>query len=213
MRNIISVRINLRARTARLTGRRKESSMTRRTKRSKVRRLRDSGRLTKRRFVRPETLEDFRTLSNRWQEIWSDVGQIVTKIRAGASLAEASRQFGRDPRAVQRLAAPALRKQRNRRWAAKKIDRLLRVLQIITSEGRQEIGIRDSRQASTVGEYWNAVERYTATGDTSELRKFWGKRVMDADGKRVALLTNLDVLNRLGSAGVLSFESLYARVA
>ena len=39
------------------------------------------------------------------------------------------------------------------------------------------------------------------------------EHVTDADGKQLPLLTDVEVLNRLGSAGILSFESLYARVA
>jgi hypothetical protein len=71
--------------------------------------------------------------------------------------------------------------------------------------------VRDSRQASQVAEYWNAVHRYLETGDDSALRKFRRKRITDAKGTRVPLLTDLDELDRLGSAGVLSFESLYAK--
>jgi hypothetical protein len=49
------------------------------------------------------------------------------------------------------------------------------------------------------------------TGDDSALKDFKSKYIIDAQGKRIPLLTNLDELDRLGSAGVLSFESLYAR--
>jgi predicted oxidoreductase len=64
-----------------------------------------------------------------------------------------------------------------------------------------------------VAEHWNAVHRYLQTGDVAGLRKFRKKRVIDADGKRVALLTDTAEIERYGSAGVLSFESLYARSA
>jgi hypothetical protein len=167
----------------------------------------------KRKFVEPKNLEEFLAVPQRKQDLWRDVGQIVTRVREGATFAEASREFGRDARTVQRLAKPALRKRRNGRWGAKKSDRLLRVLQIITPEGRQEIGIRDSRQASTLGKYWSAVDRYRDTGDFSALEQFHGEHVTDADGIRIPLLTDLRELDRQGSAGNLSFESIYARVA
>ena len=64
-----------------------------------------------------------------------------------------------------------------------------------------------------IGRFWTAVERYRDTGDASALREFRGKYIIDASGKRVRLLTNLHELDRLGSAGVLSFETLYARTA
>ena len=63
------------------------------------------------------------------------------------------------------------------------------------------------------GEYWNAVHRYLSTGDASRLVNFRGKHITDAQGEKFPLLTDREELDRLGSAGVLSFESLYARVA
>jgi len=73
--------------------------------------------------------------------------------------------------------------------------------------------VRDSRQASRLGKYWTAVERYRDTGDASALREFRGKYIVDTNGKRERLLTDLRALDRLGSAGVLSFETLYAKAA
>src|SRR5882724_3106070 len=61
------------------------------------------------------------------------------------------------------------------------------------------------------GKHSAAVQRYLETGDNSALAKFKGKYIVDAQGKRIALMTDLDDLDRLGSAGELSFESLYAR--
>lgn len=57
------------------------------------------------------------------------------------------------------------------------------------------------------------MHRYLQTGDGSRLKTFQGKYIKDANGVNVPLPTDRAVLNRLGSAGVLSFESLYARTA
>jgi hypothetical protein len=172
-----------------------------------------SRRSTARRFVQPRTLEEFFAMPERDREIWKNVVQAVTEMRAGASRRRAAQKFGLHLGTVQQLARPALRKLRNGRWAARTHDRLLRVLVVPTHKGLREIGVRDSRQASLLGKYWTAVDRYRDTGDASPLRKFRGKHIINADGKRVRLLTNLRELDRLGSAGVLSFESLYARAA
>ena len=134
-------------------------------------------------------------------------------MRAGASRRQASFKFNLDPRKVEQLARPALRKLRNGRWTAKPKDRLLRVVVIPTRKGLREIGVRDSRQASLIGRYWTAVDRYRDTGDASALREFRGKYIVDVTGKQFRLLTDPRVLDRLGSAGVLSFESLYAKAA
>jgi hypothetical protein len=190
-----------------------EIRMKRKVTSLKLNKGRQSRGAARTKFAPPQTVEEFFAMSGREQELWGDVGQIVTRVRQGATLAEACREFRRDPRTVQRLGKPALRKRRNGRWAAKKTDRLLRVLQIITPEGRQQIGILDSREASTLGKYWSAVDRYRDTGDASALKEFHGKHVTDADGIRIPLLTDLRELDRQGSAGNLSFESIYARVA
>jgi len=73
--------------------------------------------------------------------------------------------------------------------------------------------VRGSKQVSLLAEYWNALHRYLQTGDASQLKTFQGKHIKDANGADVPLTTDQAVLNRLGSAGVLSFESLYARTA
>jgi hypothetical protein len=160
------------------------------------------------------TAREFRSRSVQFQETWEAVTHVVSRMRKDrVSLRASAKEFDVNPAVVLRLARPALRKQENGRYAAKKYDRLLRVLTALTIEGRQEIAIRDSRQASQLGSYWDAVQRYLQTGDDSALRKFQGKKITDASRKRFLLLTDVSELNRLGSAGVLSFESLYARGA
>jgi hypothetical protein len=153
-------------------------------------------------------------MSEQFQDTWNRIGHVPSKMRADdVSLSQASREFGIDPRTVIRRGRSAFRKRPNGRYEAKTIDRLLRVLNVLTPEGRLEIGVRDSRQATLVAEHWNAVHGYLETGDASPLRRFRGKHITDASGVRVPLLIDLDELDRLGSAGVLSFESLYARSA
>jgi hypothetical protein len=170
-------------------------------------------RSAKSRFVPPRTLEEFFAMPERDQEIWRNIGQAVTEMRAGTSRRQAARKFALDPSLIAQRASSALRKQPNGRWVAKRHDNLLRVLLRPTRKGLREIGVRDSRQASLLGQYWTAVERYRDTGDGSALRQFRGKHIIDATGKRVRLLTDRRALDHLGSAGVLSFETIYARAA
>ena len=132
-------------------------------------------RTAKRKFVPPRTLEEFFALPERDREIWKNVGQAVTEMRAGVSRRQAAQKFNLDPRMVQQRAPSALRKLRNGRWVARPNDRLLRVLLIPTRKGLHEIGVRDFRQASLLGKYWTAVEHYRDTGDASALREFRGK--------------------------------------
>ncbi len=139
---------------------------------------------------------------------------MISKLRSQrTSLQQTSKEVGVSPKTVLRYGGSALRKGANGRYKTKKSDRLLRMLMVPTGQGPLEIALRDSRQASTLGEYWNAVHRYLATGDSSGIKKFEGRHVIDVEGKKVPLLTDLRELDRLGSAGVLSFESLYGRTA
>lgn len=129
------------------------------------------------------------------------------------SLRQASREFGLDPRAVARLGKSALRRRKNGQYVTKRNDKLLRILAVPTPNGVREVAIRDSRQATQLGKYWAVVQKYLQTGDDSALKKFHRKRITDASGKKVPLVLDTAVLDQLGSAGVLSFETLYAKTA
>jgi len=165
------------------------------------------------RFVPPVSMEDYNAMSKSNQQLWDDIGQITTEVRDGSSLNKTARKFGRNPRIVQRLGRTALRKLKNRRWAAKRTDHLLRVLPQLTSQGIVEVALSDSRQASILGRYWNAVELYRDAGDSSRLQDFDGQYIIDADGNHLPLLTDLRTLDLLALAGLLSFETLYGRAA
>lgn len=89
----------------------------------------------------------------------------------------------------------------------------LRILVVLTADGTREVPINNSAQASLLGRYWNAVQRFLQRGDASVLERFKNKRIATADGQHIQLITDPEQLNKLGRAGVLSFESLYAGVS
>lgn len=148
-------------------------------------------------------------MSPKEQDTWDSMAHVISRIRDGVSLSKASEEFGIAPNIVVKLGRPALRKRKGR-YVAKKTDRLLRVVTILGLKGKYEIATRDSRQASLIGSHWAAVQRYLQTGDDTALLKFKNKRVIDANRRRHRFLTNLEELDRQASAGVLSFESIYA---
>ena len=160
-------------------------------------------------FKRPTTARQYLSMSAKEQETWDSVAHVISRMRDRVSLSKAAKEFGISPSTVSELGRPALRK-RNGRYVATKADSLLRVVTILTAKGRKTIATRDSRQASLIASYWAAVQRYLQTGHDSALLKFKKTRVVGASGKRHLLLTNLAELNKQASAGVLSFESLYA---
>jgi hypothetical protein len=148
------------------------------------------------------------------QDRSNTIAHVISKMRTdGTSMQKASRQYAIDPRTVIRYGRSAVRKLANGRWIAKPDDRISRLLLVPTSNGLSEISVRDSRQASQLGKYWDGVQKYLETGDSSGLQKFVGRSITNANGQQIPLLTDLDELDRQGSAGVLSFESVYARSA
>jgi hypothetical protein len=153
-------------------------------------------------------------MSRHAQDQWNRVVQTISTMESdGLSLPEAAREFGVAPRQVIKLGRSALRKGANGRYVAKTRNRLLRVLLVPAPEGLIEIAVRDSKEARLIGQYWAAVHKYLETGDASALQKIRRRTIRDADGKRIRLIKDLAELDRLGSAGVLSFESLYAKAA
>jgi hypothetical protein len=160
----------------------------------------------------PRTAEQLAVRPERFKSVWDRIIGVVSKMRGEkVSLEKASRESGVSPRTVKRWAGSALQKSSSGKWSPNKDDTLLRVLIVQTPEGRREIGVLGFRKASLIGEYSNAVSKYLQTGDASGLKRFRGKKIRAADGEQISLLTDLAELNRRGSAGVLSFESLYAR--
>ena len=168
----------------------------------------------RRKQVAPHTAQEFFAKSEAFQDKWIRITEAVSKMRAsGVSLTQASGDVKLTPHTVLRWGRTALRKGPNGRYVAKASDRLLRVMVVLTDGGKREIALRDSGQASLIAEHWNAADRYLATGNAAAIRRLKNKSIKDATGTQHLLLTDLAELDRLENAGVLSFESIYARTA
>lgn len=188
--------------------------MKRKAKRCQLKEARRRPSGSRRKFVAPRTAEEFFAMPERLQDDWNRTNHVIARMKANeVSLRQAAREFEISPRKVVRLAGSALRKRSNGRYAPKPKDARLRVMIVLTAEGMQELALRDSRQASLLAEYWDAVQRYLQRGDDSALLKFRGQHVTDVSGGKIPLLTDVAELDIHGNAGNLSFESLYARAS
>ena len=166
----------------------------------------------KKKQTAPRTEAQYAAKPEKFKGTYDRVISTVAKMRTEKlSLAQASRETGVTPRTVRRWASSALRKRPNGTYAAKPSDNLLRLVRIPTLDGPREIAVRGSKQVRLLAEYSNALHRYLQTGDATKLKSFEGKFLTDASGVEIPLSVDLIALNRLGSAGVLSFESIYAR--
>ena len=161
-----------------------------------------------------KSAEEFLREPKRVQENWTHALDAISLMRTrGISLSQASRESGIAVNTVVCLGGSALTKHGNGRYAARSADGLFRVVVVPTGDGLREIAVSGSREASLVGKYWAAVQKYLQTGDNSALRRIRRRTILEADGKRIRLIKDRSELERLGSAGVLSFESLYAKAA
>jgi hypothetical protein len=162
----------------------------------------------------PRTPTQYHALPVSDQLQWSRVARVIQKVRSQRiSVTQAAKEVGISRKKAIQLAGSALTRQSNGRYKAKSFDKLLRVLVIPSKEGLTEVSVKDSRTASTLASYSDAVQRFLRTGDAKKLRTFKSLKITDASGNPIKLLTDTKELTRLGHAGELSFESLYARAA
>lgn len=123
--------------------------------------------------------------------------------RDGRSLTVAAREAGTTPRTVRRYAGEALWRS-GERTRARAGDRLLRVMNVLSTDGHVTVVVRGSRSASLIAEHANAIQRYLGTGDTSVLSPFEGKRVAG-----LILQTDPDTIEAFAISGELDFEDIY----
>jgi hypothetical protein len=123
--------------------------------------------------------------------------------RDGRSLSRAAREVGTTPRTVRRYADDALERSSAGRFKARRGDRLLRVMSVLSTDGHVTVVVRGSGAASIVAEHANAVRRYLG-GDTDALDRFAGKRVAG-----LTLETDPDAIEAFALAGELDFEDIY----
>jgi hypothetical protein len=161
---------------------------------------------------RLQNLAQYKALSPRSQASVDNVAHVITRMRDGVSLNSAAAEFGIDSRTVVNHGVSALRKSPSGRYTAKPSDNLLRVM-VVPVHGAPpiEVAVRGSRVASELAKRSIAQREFLATGGDAKIERLRGTKILDASGNEVPFLTDLDELERQGDAGVLSFESLYAR--
>ena len=139
-----------------------------------------------------------------WKRRWDELSpsklrsrekalQVITMMRGGKSLAESAKQVGIDSRTVQRHLGNAIVKTA-RGYIAKARDKISREMFIKAKEmdGDVPIVIKDSRIASIIGRYNNAVRRLLHNADAASLKEFEGVRIKDASGLSFVFETNAE---------------------
>ena len=131
--------------------------------------------------------------------------------RGGGSLSKLARARGMAPKTVRR-ATGAFRKQGGR-WIATNQDRVERWLKTFEGGSLTQVLVRDSRTASRLSRYANAVGRFLETGAPRGLAKFKGKTYRDAYGTVHAFETDPAALRAVierSESDFGAFADLYA---
>jgi hypothetical protein len=154
---------------------------------------------------------DLSALRPSEQEARARALDALSRVRQGMSLRRASFEAATTPHTVRRYSGSALRRE-GRRWRATKSDRLFRRMRWIVETDVITIDLTDSRTASRIASYWDAVKTYVETGNTQALRKFRGKTIR-VQKRAYFFVTDTRVLDQLARRGELSFETIYSEVA
>lgn len=110
-------------------------------------------------------------------------------MRQGLTLSAAAKEVGIGPSTVEKHAGKVLVKRVDGRYRAKPADKISRGLVIYTRGKQVQVTVPDSRTASTIGQYFNAVRQYLNTRDPGPLRKFKNTTIIDDRGKKYPLET------------------------
>jgi hypothetical protein len=117
--------------------------------------------------------------------------EVVSEARRGkGSLSKLARTRGMSSKTVRR--ASGTFRKRGGRWVPTRSDRVERWLKSYEKGQRIEVLINNSRTASRLSQYSNAVGRFTQTWDPSGLAEFEGETYIDAFGKVHSFETDPD---------------------
>ena len=130
---------------------------------------------------------------------------VLSRVRSGASLSQASRLEHTTTRTVRRHVGSALiRDPRTGRYAAKRGDTFRRDVNILSADGYVPVSLRSSNQARLASQHLIAVGQFLRSGNFEIVKPFIGKRVGG-----VELLTDPDRLHDLADADLVKLDALY----
>ncbi|ADD08200.1 hypothetical protein Aboo_0389 [Aciduliprofundum boonei T469] len=118
--------------------------------------------------------------------------EVLARVRKGESLSSACKKVGISPNTV--IKSTNAFKKVNGRWIAKRYDKISRVMDINENGKKISIEVNDSRYASIIGKYHNAVRIFLETGDITAVERFRNIKIKDAQGNIHKLETDPEKL-------------------
>jgi len=147
--------------------------------------------------VKPVYKRSWYDLSKRELRLREQSLDVLSRVRNGQSLYDASRELHTNPETVIKN-TNAFRKSKGK-WVAKSQDRISRVMGIYENGKQEWIEIKDSRTASRIGKYNSAVKEFLRTGNKDILKPF-KKPFKDAKGKLHYFETNPEKLYEIAES-------------
>ena len=147
---------------------------------------------------------DYEQLTEAQREARHRAFEAIGEMRDhGLSLRAAAHEVGTTPETVRRYASQALTKE-GRRYKPTNTDRAYQRMSVLSVDGVAEVDTRGSKVRSLVGQHWNAIRSYAATGDVELLNRFEGKRVGG-----VELASDPDLVEEYLRQGGLDIDDIY----
>ncbi|MGO8947061.1 MAG: hypothetical protein ACLQUY_05240 [Ktedonobacterales bacterium] len=179
--------------------------------RSRLERAEKRGKsLTSARGHAVKPLPMWRTREVQDKEAYRKSLTVLSQMRQGQSLYEAARAEQISPDTVRRYVGAALVRESSGRYRAKPSDRFARRMKFLDARGLVTVEPANSREASKLAQYWDAVNKYINNNDAKPLWRFRRQQLRVTGKIQLPFLTSLDDIYQLARAGELSFEDLYA---
>ena len=133
----------------------------------------------------------------------------VRELNRKRSLTATARLLGIPTKSLrEQLARKRLLKRKGKRWVTKD-DRLRRVT--VMTEGRLRVlTVRGYKQARLAGEHHHAAGQFVRTNAVKIVKRFKGRTVEAANGRRYVLDTDPNVLHRIAAMDSPQFHEIYA---
>lgn len=129
-------------------------------------------------------------------------------LREGKTLREAAASIRVSPERLRNQAKQlGIIKRQRGKWVVRK--NLPREMLIYSSGEASRITVGTFPNASKIGRYMAAVQKFLRSNDPAHLKPFIGKSVSDIKGNKHIFETNPNTLYRLSASGAESFEQVY----
>ncbi len=123
------------------------------------------------------------------------------------SATEAAKRSGTTLKSVRKYAGAAL-ELKDARWNVRQTDRIPRDMLFLEPKGYISLHVSNSRDATRIAKYHNALRRYLLRRELRELQEYVGKSIR-IRGIDYPFLTDPAIINRLVRGGAVNFLDIY----